>query len=145
MALPSPEIQVLSRLSRVSQCHLFSLDPWPPSPGSCLLSNRVKDHVGVCESLLGSIMNPYKQECLQKLAWSLVPMVYHWCVLGYVAGNVNSLGGSEAGALETSWHHPHPLPSSLKREWKIRWKLWDPRRLPSLCAGLGKLLPYGVF
>ena len=145
MALPSPEIQVLSRLPRVSQCHLFSLDPGPPSPGSCLLSTRVKGHEGVCESLLGSIMKPYRQECLQKLPWSLGPMLCHWRALGYVAGNVNSLGGPEAGALETAWHHPHPLPSSLKREWKIRWKLWDPRRLPSLCAGLGKLLPYGVF
>uniref|UniRef100_A0A2I3HJE3 Translocon-associated protein subunit beta n=1 Tax=Nomascus leucogenys TaxID=61853 RepID=A0A2I3HJE3_NOMLE len=41
------------------KCNLFSLSPWPLSPGSCpALSHSEGPGLGVCESLLGSIMKP---------------------------------------------------------------------------------------
>lgn len=96
---------MLSRLQRGISNAVSSLSPWPSSPGSCPALNQSEGlGLGVYESLLGSLLKPYKQECLEPGG-----------AVEYIAGGVNSLRGAGGAFGDCMTPPPSPALPSQKR------------------------------
>ena len=139
MGLPQPSLPKKSRCFPDSKgnlkCSVFSFSPWPSSPGSCPALTRAKDQAW--ESVSASLVPSWSRT--NRIAFGSRRDLGALCCSTEVPGVCCwrcELSGVQERAF---WRLPDTTPSPttpLKRGWKIRWKLWDSWRLPSLCTGL---------